>query len=772
MYLSRLCDDIVATHHALLRREMPRLSAAFAEMGADPALTGPWNALLSTLDRHMFKEENILFPAIASLEAGGPAGHCGLQGPIKQMQHEHIEIRELEIQVRAAADHAGPEKDALLALLDDLGVHAGREDDALFPAALALAGTPQAGHSSPEPAAQACIKASAEHEDLRTAMALIDQRLADSEAGKPLLAPWTHLRRGLDEHFAAEEAQLFPAILALAGDEEPRGLDWISPLHHLQFELDEVRCIADALRNAARDAGPHEALLHGFLDRLEEHARTEEEELFPAAMALVDRWRARTSAPVALAEAPAPEATPPEPDAPTQPQMPTGRVVRTTEGRCSTCLKPVPASVVHRQDTIQLEKHCGEHGISRQLLSRSPDHWEELDRFYFQVNSESYPQRDFIVRMTETCNLDCPICLAKANTQDTPDLDLSGLENLLSQRRGIKVDLMAAEPTLREDLEEWIRRVKQTGNIAALHTNGLKLAKYEYARALRDAGLDEVFLQFDGFNEDANKVLRGRPLVKARTAALANLRKLGIATSLIVVIARGLNEEQVGEVYRFALQPQNDHIKEVFYLGLRMLGSARAAGVEDMALMPDELIELFTEQVHDVDRNDIHRFNKLYFAMLSAFRVKKCLYVQHYIVARKPPKKGGPQPVAQWLDLPMLERAAERYARVVPDHPGLARAALLADLARAGLQPKAARMLADLTRLQRLFTTGMNLGQVPKRFLLLGFITACDPHNFDAQVAINCGKGELSVDGGFVESGAVANVRREARFSKNADKNA
>ena len=73
-------------------------------------------------------------------------------------------------------------------------------------------------------------------------------------------------------------------------------------------------------------------------------------------------------------------------------------------------------------------------------------------------------------------------------------------------------------------------------------------------------------------------------------------------------------------------------------------------------------------------------------------------------------------------------------------------------------------MLGDLARLERLFQTGMNLGEVPGRFLILGFITACDPHNFDAQVAVNCGKGEMSADGGFVDSGAVANVLREARF--------
>ena len=85
-----------------------------------------------------------------------------------------------------------------------------------------------------------------------------------------------------------------------------------------------------------------------------------------------------------------------------------------------------------------------------------------------------------------------------------------------------------------------------------------------------------------------------------------------------------------------------------------------------------------------------------------------------------------------------------------------------------GLTPlNRAQLLTEddyLVKLEQLFAKGMNLGGVPERFLLLGFITACDPDNFDADVAINCGKGELSTDGGYTESGAMANVLREARF--------
>ncbi len=432
------------------------------------------------------------------------------------------------------------------------------------------------------------------------------------------------------------------------------------------------------------------------------------------------------------------------------------------------CHQTVPATVVITGGHVDLEKNCREHGVTAQRLSNHPWYWEGLDDYYFSVMREPYPQRDFLVRMTEQCNLDCPICLAKANTEGTPDLDLDGLEELLRQRRGIKIDLMSAEPTVRADLEDWIRKVKRSGNIAALHTNGLKLADPAYVSRLKRAGVDEVFLQFDGFDDDAHMALRGRPLLETRLKALENLRTYGIATSLIVVIARGLNEAEVGKTYRFALRPENDHIREVFFLGLRLLGSARDAlnlgdgGIREQQLMPDELLDLLCEQEPSIRREDVYEFNRIYFALLSAFRVRKCLYIQHYMVTREP--DGTSRPISGYFDMARLGEIATEYGRRMDQHPNLARALLVAELAREGLRKEPLALAASLFRLERLLKVGMNLKLVPRRFLLLGFITACDPYNFDSQVAAHCGKGELSVDGGFTESGGVANVEREARF--------
>jgi pyruvate-formate lyase-activating enzyme len=429
-------------------------------------------------------------------------------------------------------------------------------------------------------------------------------------------------------------------------------------------------------------------------------------------------------------------------------------VVRATTGTCPVCVDDVPARVAIRDGSAWLEQLCPEHGESRQRLAEDGEAWAELDRFFFSVNPGSWPQRDYIVRMTERCNLACPICLARANDLDQPDLPLDGLDALLRSRKRIKVDLMAAEPTLRKDLVDQIRKIKANGHLAALHTNGLKLVDPAYVRTLADAGVDEVFLQFDGFDDDATVTLRGRRLVGIKQQALANLREAGLATSLVAVIARGVNEDQVGPVLDLALA--EDFVREVLFLGLRPLG--RATGT-DAALMPDDLIGLACAQRPDLRRDDIQRFTKVFFALLSLLRVRKCLYVQHTLVARDP--TGALVPLSRLVDLERLEAAADRYAHRFAAHPHLARAGFVAELAAVGLTVDSMRRLSELFTLQSLLADGMNLARVPRRMLLVGFITACDPANFDAAVARSCGKGELSVDHGFLDSGAVANVRRE-----------
>jgi regulator of cell morphogenesis and NO signaling len=118
-------------------------------------LTGPPEVLAGlrgVLETHYFqKEERILFPAIAALEAGsGPSHACfgSVAQPIRMMEAEHANAGSALARIReitsnfAVPDYACITYRSLMAglqeLEQDLHVHIHLENNALFPRAIAL----------------------------------------------------------------------------------------------------------------------------------------------------------------------------------------------------------------------------------------------------------------------------------------------------------------------------------------------------------------------------------------------------------------------------------------------------------------------------------------------------------------------------------------------------------------------------------------------------------------------------------------------------------
>ncbi len=150
-----LVDHILATHHAYVAREIPRLRSlahrvARAHGEKDPrllALERVFGGLGEELLAHMMKEEQILFPMIRALANGEEAGiFCGgPEGPIRQMRHEHDEAGLALEEMRGLTDDfaspewACPTYRALMAGLAeftrDLHLHVHKENNILFPRA-------------------------------------------------------------------------------------------------------------------------------------------------------------------------------------------------------------------------------------------------------------------------------------------------------------------------------------------------------------------------------------------------------------------------------------------------------------------------------------------------------------------------------------------------------------------------------------------------------------------------------------------------------------
>ncbi len=165
MSLTELCDHIEQTHHAYLREELPRLGHMAYRVANAHGQNHTWTIALNNtfvnfaeeLSSHMQKEEQILFPVIRRLEAGEPNafGHCGgsVSNPIAVMEAEHDHAGNALEQFRSlSSDYTAPEGacNTFRALLDglreleaDMHQHVHKENNILFPKAIALESSPK-----------------------------------------------------------------------------------------------------------------------------------------------------------------------------------------------------------------------------------------------------------------------------------------------------------------------------------------------------------------------------------------------------------------------------------------------------------------------------------------------------------------------------------------------------------------------------------------------------------------------------------------------------
>lgn len=161
--LTHLCSHIVATHHAYVRRELPRLAKLAEKIvnkhGATrpelPIIQATLTRLEQELTEHLAKEEVVLFPYISKLERfianGGekPHGCFGtVANPIAMMTQEHDGAGMLLEIIRKQSEQFTPPEGAcptyhafyggLREFEQDLHQHIHLENNVLFPRAIKL----------------------------------------------------------------------------------------------------------------------------------------------------------------------------------------------------------------------------------------------------------------------------------------------------------------------------------------------------------------------------------------------------------------------------------------------------------------------------------------------------------------------------------------------------------------------------------------------------------------------------------------------------------
>ena len=255
-----------------------------------------------------------------------------------------------------------------------------------------------------------------------------------------------------------------------------------------------------------------------------------------------------------------------------------------TSSLCPECGKILRARKFAEGKTVYMEKECPEHGYFREMLSPDVDFYMQLFTFRFGDNrgftnplsiaeqSRECPENCGICTMhhshtcmsnidlTNRCDMTCPVCFANANAMGyvtEPSVDkVREMLQTLRDRRPVPckvIQFSGGEPTIHPNFIEIVKMAKDMGfTQIQIATNGKNMSDLDFARRCKEAGLNSLYLQFDGVSKDIYRRTRGEDVYETKLQVLEVCRKVGLRIVLVPTIIRGINDHQVGAIARFA----------------------------------------------------------------------------------------------------------------------------------------------------------------------------------------------------------------------------
>ena len=277
-------------------------------------------------------------------------------------------------------------------------------------------------------------------------------------------------------------------------------------------------------------------------------------------------------------------------------------LLKRTKSRCPVCYAECPAEVWKTGDAkhqrVLLRRRCSEHGELEVCIASDA-------RFYWLAQGDPQnaccggevcsaadgavrgtlgrnaagpshlePQASPINRLStclalieivNSCNLACPTCFAdspRATHVDAiplPDLQRR-IQGVIDRKGGIEIlQLSGGEPTLHPQFCELLAWCHANPGIdyVLLNTNGVRLARDDaFLDALAKTfcyGRFQLYLQFDGPQEDGQRALRGTDLREVRRRAIERCGALNIPITLAMTVT----PENLGQVWaavEFGLQ--------------------------------------------------------------------------------------------------------------------------------------------------------------------------------------------------------------------------
>jgi len=256
----------------------------------------------------------------------------------------------------------------------------------------------------------------------------------------------------------------------------------------------------------------------------------------------------------------------------------------TTSALCSTCLRVVEAKIVFKERNVFMDKWCPAHGTERVLVSDDVDYYRACRETW--IKPPEMPERFntamtygcpydcglcpdhmqhsclTLVEITDHCNLRCPVCFAGSGPEHAVHKPLAQVLAMLdavvaNEGAPDVVQISGGEPTTHPDFFAILdaARARPIRHLM-VNTNGIRIARDpQFAARLAEYRMAfEIYLQFDSFEPDVLKELRGADLSRIHRDALDVLNGLDISTTLVMTLKKGLNDREIGRVLDFALE--------------------------------------------------------------------------------------------------------------------------------------------------------------------------------------------------------------------------
>ncbi|MCD6221166.1 radical SAM protein [bacterium] len=307
------------------------------------------------------------------------------------------------------------------------------------------------------------------------------------------------------------------------------------------------------------------------------------------------------------------------------------KILNYTKVICPSCGKVIPAKIIEREGYIYLQKKCiFENKEFESIIEKANRFWEEKEydlehRMRYKVKIGDDELKDELIEniektqsifflITQKCNANCPICYDKEWVRGREDMDIRFIQNKLKKFKNKDVYLSGGEPTVREDLPQIIRLIKESRNLPGIITNGLKLADEGYLRRLLDCGLEKVYISFDGFREDIYEILRGdAKQYWIKLKALENLKKANVRTIILATIVKGINDDQIPVLVKYCTDNRFVWRLSLRYLNIYGVNHSRNFGKEHLISREEMMLSVI--QTLGIDFN----YFNLFYDMKCAF---------------------------------------------------------------------------------------------------------------------------------------------------------